>query len=105
MTDAINTKNSLQSTAIKPESRPGAKSDPNQVSTAGSNDSARSGAAAIVALTSPNMLQELNASIRDLPEVNAAKVESIKLALAQGDYQPNAEVIAKKFSEIEKLLP
>jgi flagellar biosynthesis anti-sigma factor FlgM len=105
MTDAINTKNSLQSTAIKPESRPSAKSDPNQASTGGSNASTRSGAAAIVALTSPNMLQELNASIRDLPEVNAAKVESIKLALAQGDYQPNAEVIAKKFSEIEKLLP
>jgi flagellar biosynthesis anti-sigma factor FlgM len=105
MTDAINTQNRLQSTAIKSESRPGAKSDSNQVSTGGSNANARSGAAAIVALSSPNILQELNASIRDLPEVNAAKVESITLALAQGDYQPNAEVIAKKFSEIEKLLP
>lgn len=106
MTDAINTQNRLQSTAIKSESQPSAaQSNSSQVSAGGNNASARSGAAAIVELSSSNVLQDLNASIRELPEVNAAKVESIKLALSQGEYQPNAEVIAKKFSEIEKLLP
>ncbi|MFT4607486.1 MAG: negative regulator of flagellin synthesis FlgM [Urechidicola sp.] len=105
MTDAISTQNRLQSNAIKSESKPSAKPDSNQVSTGENKASARSGAAAIVQLSSSNILQDLNTSIRELPEVNAAKVESIKLALAQGEYQPNAEVIAKKFSEIEKLLP
>jgi flagellar biosynthesis anti-sigma factor FlgM len=105
MTDAINTQNRLQSTIVKPESQSGVKPSSSQVSTGGNSASAKSGAAAIVDLSSSNVLQDLNASVRELPEVNAAKVESIKLALSQGEYQPNAEVIAKKFSEIEKLLP
>lgn len=105
MTDAINTQNRLQSTVIKPESQRSAKTDSSQVSTGENKPGAKSSAAAIVELSSSNVLQNLNSSIRELPEVNAAKVESIKLALSQGDYQPNAEVIAKKFSEIEKLLP
>jgi flagellar biosynthesis anti-sigma factor FlgM len=105
MTDAINTQNKLQPTTIKSESKPSAKADSGQATTGASNVPARSGAADIVELSSSNVLNDLNASIREQPEVNAAKVESIKLALVQGEYQPNAEVIAKKFSEIEKLLP
>jgi len=103
MTDAINTQNRFQSTAGKSETS--AKPDPSQVPSSPSNASAKSGAAAIVELSSSNILKDLNNSIREQPEVNANKIESIKLALAQGEYQPNAEVIAKKFSEIEKLLP
>lgn len=104
MTDAINTQNRLQSNAIKSESQ--SKAGPASSATAnGSKSSSSSSAAAIVELSSSNVLQDLNTSIRELPEVNSAKVESIKLALSQGEYQPNAEVIAKKFSEIEKLLP
>lgn len=104
MTDAINTQNRLQSPAIKSESQ----SKPNSSSTSvssGGKSSAGSGAAAIVELKNSNVLQNLNASINQLPEVNSAKVESVKDALARGEYQPDAEVIAKKFSEIEKLLP
>ena len=104
MTDAINTQNRLQSPAIKSESQSKPDSSTNNVST-GSKSSAGSGAAAIVELSSLNVLQNLNASIQQLPEVNSAKVESVRDALARGEYQPNAEVIAKKFSEIEKLLP
>ncbi len=105
MTDAINTQNRLQSTAIKSETS--AKPDSRQApsNSNNSNSPAKSGAAAIVELSSSNILKDLNNSIREQPEVNANKIESIKLALAQGEYQPNAEVIAKKFSEIEKLLP
>jgi len=105
MTDAINTQNKLQSTAIKPELKQNTKNDSATLPSSANNTSARTSAAAILELSSSNVLQDLNSSARDLPEINAAKVESIKLALAQGDYQPNAEVIAKKFSEIEKLLP
>ena len=32
-------------------------------------------------------------------------IRIIKAAIANGEYQPNAEVIAQKFAEIEKLLP
>jgi flagellar biosynthesis anti-sigma factor FlgM len=105
MTDAINIQNRLQSTVIKSETQPTARKDTDSVSTSEDNATAKSGAAAIVELSSSNVLQDLNASVREIPEVNAAKVESIKVALAQGDYHPNAEVIAKKFNEVEKLLP
>lgn len=105
MTDAINTQNRSLSTAIKPESQPKAGTASKATSPSGSNSSSSSSAAAIVELSSSSVLQDLNASIQGLPEINSAKVESIKLALSQGEYQPNAEVIAKKFSEIEKLLP
>ena len=104
MTDAINTQNRLQSTAIKSESSSRPDKGSGNVA-AGNKGNAGSGAAAIVELSSSNVLQDLNASIQQLPEVNSAKVESVKDALARGEYQPNAEVIAKKFSEIEKLLP
>ncbi len=103
MTDAINTQNRLQSTAVQSEPPP--KPDASQAPSNSNNSPAKSGAAAIVELSSSNILKDLNNSIREQPEVNANKIESIKLALAQGEYQPNAEVIAKKFSEIEKLLP
>ena len=105
MTDAINTQNRLQSTAIKSESKPSAEPDKGQTPVGANNTPTKSGAAAIVKLSSSNVLNDLNTSITQQPEVNTAKIESIKLALAQGEYQPNAEVIAKKFSEIEKLLP
>ena len=105
MTDAINTQNRLQSTVRKSETQQPAKKDKGSVSFSEDKATANSGAAAIVELSSANVLQDLNNSVRGIPEVNAAKIESIKLALARGDYQPNAEVIAKKFSAIEKLLP
>ena len=104
MTDAINTQNRLQSTAIKSESQAKSGANSGNVST-GSKKSAGSGAAAIVELSNSNVLKDLNTSIQKLPEVNSAKVESVRDALARGEYQPNAEVIAKKFSEIEKILP
>lgn len=104
MTDAINTQNRLQSTAIKSESQSKPGSSATNVST-GSKNSSSTSAAAIVELSSSNVLSDLNTSIQQLPDVNATKVESVRDALARGDYQPNAEVIAKKFSEIEKLLP
>jgi flagellar biosynthesis anti-sigma factor FlgM len=105
MTDAINTQNRLQSNTIKSESKPSAKPDLGQTPVGANNTPTKPSAAAIVELSSSNVLNDLNTSITQQPEVNTTKIESIKLALAQGVYQPNAEVIAKKFSEIEKLLP
>ncbi|MFT6373320.1 MAG: flagellar biosynthesis anti-sigma factor FlgM [Gammaproteobacteria bacterium] len=105
MTDAIITQNRLQSATIKSEAKPSAEPDLGQPPVGANNTPTNSGAAAIVKLSSSNVLNDLNTSITQQPEVNKTKIESIKLALAQGEYQPNAEVIAKKFSEIEKLLP
>jgi|TARA_B110000261_G_scaffold57163_1_gene67400 flagellar biosynthesis anti-sigma factor FlgM len=105
MTDAINTQNRLQSTVIKSDTQPTAKKNTGSLSRSEENATAKSGAAAIVELSNSNVLQDLNTSVQVIPEVNAAKIETIKLAMTQGDYHPNAEVIAKKFSEIEKLLP
>ncbi|MFT5658597.1 MAG: negative regulator of flagellin synthesis FlgM [Gammaproteobacteria bacterium] len=104
MTDAINTLNRLQSSTIKSESQTRPEAGAGTASS-GSKSTSSSGAAAIVELSNSNVLQDLNTAIQQLPEVNSAKVDSVKEALARGEYQPNAEVIAKKFSEIEKLLP
>lgn len=100
MTDAISNNNSPQNNAVKVAKQTKAGSGANHAAASQKNSSA-----AIVDLDSANLLQRLNDQIRQLPDVNAAKIESIKQALINGEYQPDAEVIAKKFSEIEKLLP
>lgn len=101
MTDAINTHNRLQNNAVKSE----AKAEVVRGDEAASQKGKKAEASAIVNLTSSNVLQKLSERLEQLPEINAAKVDSIKQALTNGEYQPDAEVIAKKFNEIEKLLP
>jgi len=107
MTDAINTHNRPRSTAVSNDAK--AKSGAttgnqqgNAASQAGGNQSKPS---TIVELSNPNLLQNISDQIDKLPEINEAKVASIKQSLAQGEYKADAEVIARKFSEIEKLLP
>ena len=58
-------------------------------------------ASAIVELSSDQILNEM----KNIPEVDSGRIESIKNALANGEYKPDADVIARKFSEIENLLP
>lgn len=58
-------------------------------------------ASAVVELSSNQLMQEM----KRVPEVDSGRVEAIKTALANGEYKPDPEVIARKFSEIEKLLP
>jgi len=101
MTNTINTHNQLQNNAVKSE----AKAEVNREDESASQKGKKADASTIVNLTSSNILQQLNDRIEQLPEINSAKVDSIKQALTNGDYKPDAEVIAKKYSEIEKLLP
>lgn len=65
----------------------------------------QSNPAAIVELSTTGLLQSIGEQIDKLPEVNEAKVASIKQSLAQGDYKTDADIIARKFTEIENLLP
>jgi negative regulator of flagellin synthesis FlgM len=101
MTNTINTHNQLQNNAVKTE----AKAEAGREDETASQKGKKIGASTIVNLTSSNVLQQLSDRIEQLPDINSAKVDSIKQALTNGDYKPDAEVIAKKFSEIEKLLP
>jgi negative regulator of flagellin synthesis FlgM len=101
MTDAINTQNRLQNNAVKADAR--AKTNAGEDGASQQGKKAES--STIVNLTSSKVLQSLSDRIQQLPEINSAKVESVKQALANGEYKADAEVIAKKFSEIEKLLP
>ena len=101
MTDAINTNNRMQNTGIKTGNRTSPESNSKQVESADK----KADASAIVNLSNSNILQELGEQIRQLPEVNAPKVDAIKQALSRGEYQVDAETIAKKFGEIEQLLP
>ncbi len=97
MTDAINSNNRVKppGPALDNRGRAPAQGPSNEVSgTTGR-------ASAIVELSSEQVLKQMAA----LPEVNSSRVEAIKSALANGDYKPDPELIARKFSEIEDLLP
>lgn len=95
MTDAINTNNRVK--APNPQTEQRAKTPLNGAS--GTSDSKP--ASAVVELSSDQILKQM----KNLPEVDSQRIESIKSALANGEYSPDPEVIARKFSEIEKLLP
>jgi flagellar biosynthesis anti-sigma factor FlgM len=95
MTDAINTNNRLK---ISNQPVNNKTRDP---AAGNSKSTASASASAVVELSSDQVLKEM----QNLPEVNSNKIESIKTAIANGEYKPNAEMIAKKFSEIEQLLP
>ena len=58
-----------------------------------------------VSLQSAGLTQQLSDKIKSVPEVNQAKVDAIKDALSRGEYKPDPEQIARKFTEIESLLP
>ena len=95
MTDAINTHNRMKT--------PSPVADNRNRSPAGAEKpaSGNAPASAVVELSSDQLAHELER----LPDVDSGRIESIKTALAKGEYQPDPEVIARKFSEIEKLLP
>ncbi len=48
------------------------------------------------------VLQQLEANIRDLPEVNQQRVEEIRTAIAEGRFEINAERIAAKLVNLER---
>ena len=100
MTDAISNNTPPRNNAVKVDTH--AKADSGSGKTA---SSPKGGASTIIELGNANVMQQLSDKIQELPEINSTKIESVKQALVKGEYQPDAEVIAKKFSEIEKLLP
>ncbi|MDH3386323.1 MAG: flagellar biosynthesis anti-sigma factor FlgM [Gammaproteobacteria bacterium] len=105
MTDPINTQNRLRNTGISADARASstAKTDPR--SAQGKSAASKTDESDKVQLSGAARIEELSEQIKNLPEVNEARVEAVKQALTQGEYQPDAEVIARKYSEIEKLLP
>ena len=105
MTDAINTNNRPRNTGVSADSAAGSTAKTGQQGAQAKTDAATGADSSIVELNSTAQIQELSEQVKNLPEVNAARVEAIKQALNNGEYQPDAEVIARKFSEIESLLP
>ena len=95
MTDAINSNNRVKAPNVQTDAR--AKSSPK----ANNDAAANAPASAVVELSSEQVMDQM----KRLPEVDSSRVEAIKTALANGEYKPDPEVIARKFSEIEKLLP
>jgi flagellar biosynthesis anti-sigma factor FlgM len=105
MTDAINIHNRPTNTTTQADARTSTSAGGKESSAVSVTSSGQSNPSAVVDLSSSNLLKDIGEKIDQLPEVNEARVASIKQSLAQGEYQPDAEVIARKFSEIEKLLP
>ena len=96
MTDAINSNNRINTPNPATEQR--SKGSPGSTS---EKSSAPGSASSVVNLSTNQIMQEMDR----LPDVNSDRVEAIKSALSRGEYKPDPEVIAQKFSEIEKLLP
>ncbi len=105
MPDPINTQNRLRNTGVASDTRAGSTAKSSQPSAQGKTPTAKSDEASTVQLSSAALLEELGEQIKNLPEVNEARVDAVKQALTKGEYQPDAEVVARKYSEIEKLLP
>jgi negative regulator of flagellin synthesis FlgM len=98
MTDAINTQNRPRSTTTSLDTK-GSSSQK-----ADTNTSAQASSSSVVDIKSTKILEAMSTEIDKLPDMDMEKIDSIKQAIANGDYQPNAEVIAQKFTEIERLL-
>ncbi len=104
MTDAITTQNRPRPTGVSADTRAStAKTDQS-----GARDkpaASNSDESSIVELSNASLAEALSKQVENLPEVNEARVGAVKQALGNGEYQPDAEVVARKYSEIEKLLP
>lgn len=98
MTDAINNQSRVTNTTLSIDN----KSQPAQKSA--SNTSSQTTSSTVVDIKSTKILEAMSAKIDQLPDMDLAKIDTIKLSIANGDYQPNADVIAQKFTEIERLL-
>ena len=107
MTDAISSNKKAYSSQL---SSSAAKATEGQTRS-GSNPQSSSGpssntaASSTLSLSNANVLQDIKQQIDSLPEVNNGKIDSVKQAIGNGEYQIDASVIAQKFIEIEKLLP
>lgn len=105
MTDPINTQNRLRNPGVSADTRAGSAPKANSQAPNGNASAGSSGENSTVELSSAAIVESLSEQIRNLPEVNQARVDAIKQALGNGDYKADADVIARKFNEIEKLLP
>ena len=104
MTDPINSQNRLRNGVLNTPGKTDGTAQGGRA-TGDNRPAANRNESAIVELSNAKLLEQLGDQIRNLPEVNEARVEAVKAALGNGEYEPDAEVIARKYAEIEKLLP
>ena len=104
MTDPINTQNRPRNTGVSADTKTGSTAKTNQQSNK-SRPASSAKESSTVEINTTGLIEQLSEQIKNLPEVNEARVEAVKQALGNGEYKPDAEVIARKYSEIEKLLP
>lgn len=105
MTDPINTQNRPRNTGVSTDTRAGSTAKTGQQTTQTKSGAGASGETGTVELSTTGLIEQLSEQIKNLPEVNEARVDAVKQALGKGEYKTDAEVIARKYSEIEKLLP
>ena len=105
MTDPINTQNRPRQTGVSSDTKSGSATKSGGGAAASNRSGASQSNASTVELSNTAVLQELEEQIKNLPEINDVRIEAVKQALSNGEYEPDAEVIARKYIEIEKLLP
>jgi len=105
MTDAINnTHNRIKNSAIGSGRSATTATAKDRNSGASQPGATSAGEASTVEISNSTVIQQLSDQIDSLPEVNQGMVDKIKQSLLNGEYKPDAEVIARKFSQIEKML-
>ena len=105
MTDVIKNVNTNQvsGSSVKSTSQPAKEGD--KVSSANKANSAPVSSGDQVELTSTaQKLDEVVASLSSEPVVDRQKVDAVKQALAEGQYQVDSATIAQKLIEIDELL-
>ena len=88
MTDPINTQNRPRNTGVSTDTRAGATAKSNKQTAENTSATGTSaGESAIVELSNTTLLEELNELVKGLPQVNEARVEAVKQALSNGEYE------------------
>lgn len=88
--------------SISPSTTPNTSTGSNPGASATANK-VQSSSADQVELQSTQLLQGLQQQAEQVPEVDQQRVDSIKQAIANGEYQPDPEKIAQQFTKLEQL--
>ncbi len=67
-------------------------------------DDATQASDTVVLTETAAMMQKIQARLADLPVVDSKRVEAIKVAIADGSYQVDSNIVAERMTSLEKQL-
>jgi len=95
----------IENITNRPQNNPLGKSPTSNKQTGAAGTSKQSGADSVEITSVAQELKSALASASSTPIINTERVEAVRSALANGDYQIDAETIAEKMIQMEQSLP